>query len=277
MNVIKASRMGFCKGVSHSLEKVREAYSLSVSEGVPCYVYGDIVHNSYVTGALKENGIKSIINPKDVIEPGYVVIRAHGISDQMRTEFIESGFKIIDATCPVVLKNQSLVRNSEHSVVVFGYEHHAEGVSLMGSAKGEVFIVATEADLSKLESGKKYNAVLQTTFSLTLLEKLLRKAKELGLDINLLNTICNASQSRRDSVVALAENVDCILVVGDKKSANTNELHKIAKEHVGASFLVEKAEDIPLDVLKYSCVGITAGASTPSLIYREIEEFLRSR
>ena len=275
MNVIKASAMGFCKGVSHSLEKVREAYSFSVSEGVPCYVYGDIVHNSHVTSALKEHGIKSISSPKDVDAPGYVVIRAHGIADNLRAEFIDAGFKIIDATCPVVLRNQSLIRNSKNSVVVFGYEHHAEGVSLVGSAMGEVAIVSDEEELSKLDLGKCYDAVLQTTFSLSVLERIMDRAKTLGLEINLLNTICNASQTRRDAVRVLAEKVDCILVVGDKKSANTNELCNIAKEYVEASFLVEKAEDIPLDVLEYSCVGITAGASTPSVIYREIEEFLR--
>ncbi len=277
MEVVYASKMGFCRGVSLSLDRVREAYELSIKDGVPCYIYGDIVHNSYVTDALIENGVRSILSAEEAPIPGYLVIRAHGIGMKERRLFEEKGFKIIDATCPIVLRNQGLVRTSDRDVIIIGYDHHAEVIGLVGCARRNIHIVASSQDLEVLDKSIPYNAVLQTTFSQIELDKILSRAQELGLEIKLLNTICSASSERRKAVADLSENVDAVLVVGDKKSANTNELHKIAKEKAVLSFLIEKAEDIPIDVLECKRIGITAGASTPSVIYRQVEDFLRSR
>lgn len=277
MEIKYASKMGFCRGVSLSLDKVREAYELSQKNGLPCYIYGDIVHNSYVINELSSNGIKSILKPEDAECPGYLVIRAHGITDRERSAFKEAGFKIVDATCPIVLKNQNLARDSDRDVLIIGYDHHSEVIALLGCTTRPVYAIANPDALDALDMSVSYNAVLQTTFSLIELEQILSRAYEIGLDIKLLNTICNASNDRRKAVEELSRSVDAILVVGDKKSANTNELCKIAKAGCEKSFLVEKAEDIPIDVLECKRIGITAGASTPSGIYRGVEEFLRSR
>ena len=276
MEVVLSSNMGFCKGVSLSLDKVREAYALSIKEGLPCYIYGDIVHNSQVMREIFSHGIVSI-SSSEGHAPGVVVIRAHGITDEARESFIADGFILIDATCPVVLKNQSIVRCSEREVVVLGHPHHAEVSALMGSSKRGVLSVSHPAELDKLDPSIEYDAVVQTTFSESSIDAIMARAAEIGLRLNLRNTICNASQKRRDAIRELARKVGCILVVGDRKSSNSNELVTLARESGCQGFLIEKAEDIPIDVLNYKSVGVTAGASTPSFLYEEVVEYLRSR
>lgn len=276
MEVKVASALGFCKGVSHSLEKVRMAYAAALEKGVSCYIYGDIVHNGYVVNELERNGIRSISSP-DEAEPGILVIRAHGISDSERDAFVSAGFEIVDATCPVVLKNQSLIRNSEKSVIIFGTASHAEVVALSGSGASAPLVLSGSQDLDKIDPSLSYNAILQTTFSEEELVNIRKAVSEKGLSVEILNDICNASRLRRAALHSLVEEVDAVVVVGDKRSANTNELARIAREGGKAGFLVESFRDIPIDVLEYEKVGLTAGASTPSVIYREVEEALRRK
>lgn len=262
-------------GVSLSMDKVWVAYEKAESKGVPCYVYGEIVHNSHVMHELETAGIKSILSP-GLYEPGVILIRAHGISDKDRAAFIDKGFDIVDATCPVVLRNQALVRNSSLPVIILGLRTHAEVVALLGSkGESEVYAVSTPEDLLILDASLEYNAVLQTTFSDSVKDCILLRADELGIKMNLLNSICSSSEKRRAAVEELKKSCDMILVVGDRKSSNTNELLQIAKKGGKNAFLIENSAGIPDSVVEFDSVGITAGASTPAFLYKEVERRLK--
>ena len=274
MEVVRAKNLGFCAGVKNAMNVLDSAYQKAIELNLPCYVYGDIVHNAHVVGALKERGIVKI-NSAEGVPCGVVVIRTHGITDSKRQEFESAGFVLIDATCPVVLRNQGLVRSSDKPVVIIGYPGHSEVVSLLGSGKNVAAVVSKPEELSHLDKNLCYNGVVQTTFSSSELEDILKQAESMGIVINTMNDICASSQLRRIGVRSLKNKVDTMLVVGDRKSANSNELVAVAKSCGMESFLVESADKIPAEVFSCVKIGLTAGASTPSFVYDEVEAVLR--
>ncbi|MBQ0071613.1 MAG: hypothetical protein KBS81_07135, partial [Spirochaetales bacterium] len=182
MKVYKASCLGFCSGVDLAIKKAITAVDKAKEEGKRIYFYGELVHNSYISDQFAKKGAVVIRSVEDADEPGILVIRAHGITDAMRSSFLRAGFEIIDTTCPVVLKGQRLVRESESPVLVFGYPGHSEVVSLLGSSKGECHLVSTPEDLDNLRKNVQYSAVVQPTFSQKVLNNLMEKADKIGIE-----------------------------------------------------------------------------------------------
>lgn len=172
----------------------------------------------------------------DVTEGSVIVIRAHGITDSERKELVRRNVEIVDATCPVVLKGQKFVRESDKDVLVLGYSGHSEVLSLLGSAVRKTRVISSLEDLERIEEGE-YDGVVQTTFSTALLKVILEKAEEKGIIINMLNHICKASTKRRDAVEKLLDKVDCFVVVGDKNSANTRSSALLSRIKVSPVFL----------------------------------------
>ncbi len=273
MTVYVSETLGFCDGVHRAIDLAHRTLDRSLAEGRKLYFYGEIVHNEKVCGWFTTRGVEVVKKASDVAENSVVVIRAHGITDSEREELVRRNVEIVDATCPVVLKGQKLVRESEKDVLIFGYSGHSEVLSLLGSAVRKTRVISSLEDLEQIEEGE-YNGVVQTTFSTPLLKVILEKAEEKGIIINMLNHICKASTKRRDAVEKLLDKVDCFVVVGDKNSANTRELGAIVKNGGKPCFLVNGADDIPPDVYAYERVGVTAGASTPRDFYRKVVEKL---
>ena len=223
--------------------------------------------------AFVKRGAILINDPDEAKAPGLVVIRAHGITDRERAVFLEKGLTVADATCPVVLRSQSLLRSSDKPVVVIGYAGHSEVVSLLGSASCAA-LVETPCDVERLSTALYYNAVVQTTFSLPELEAIKAKALQTGVSITILNTICRASMDRRASLSAIMDSVDALIVAGDSASRNTLELWNEAKRTGKPSFLVSGEEDIPDTVFSLQTVGLTAGASCPDTLIEGIRRRL---
>lgn len=272
MKVVLANNLGFCKGVEKALEKADKVCA-EVGGKRRIYFYGEIVHNTLVTDAFTKRGAVMIKSPQEIDEPGIVIIRAHGVSDEERREIIDKGNEIVDCTCPVVLKGQRLVRESMLPVIVIGYKGHSEVNSLEGSTEKEVRVVSSISDLDNVSPGK-YRGVVQTTFSNPLLNKIIEKGDEKGIEIELVNTICKASVVRRKCVENLSKSVDAIVVVGSKGSANTRELVETAQRMGTPSYLVENINSIPTEVFSYNIIGLTAGASTPCSQYLKVMERL---
>lgn len=275
MEVIRAKNLGFCSGVKRALKEVEKALSLSKERNLPCYIYGDIVHNKFVADRIYSYGCISIEKPSDALQPGVLIIRTHGISDSLRDEFVSKGFLIVDATCPVVLHNQDLIRNADGKHLIIGYPGHSEVISLLGASK-DALIIDNVEKLHLLDKECEYSAVIQTTFSSAILSEIQNEIGKLGLHISFLSNICQSSHLRRDGVLALKDVVDYLLVVGDKKSANSNELVSIAIENGMKSSLVESTKDINKELFSYDRIGLSAGASTPEFLYNEVEAYLRS-
>ena len=274
MKVVLANNLGFCKGVEKALEKAEKV--CSEAENKRIYFFGEIVHNKLVTDALIGKGAVIIKSPQEIKEPGIVVIRAHGISDKDRKKLLDSGNEIVDCTCPVVLKGQRLVRESDIPVIILGYKGHSEVYSLCGSSDSDVPVISSLSDLDEILPGR-YRGVVQTTFSKPLLDKLIEKGRGKGIEIELVNTICRASIVRRECVEELAEGVEAVVVVGAQHSANAKELVQTAIRKGCPAFLVENENSIPDEVFAYNIIGLTAGASTPESQYLKVKERLEIR
>ncbi len=273
MTVFVSDTLGFCNGVHRALDLAHRNLDFSNAEKRRLYFYGQIVHNEKVCAWFTQRGVSVVEKAGDVERNSVVVIRAHGITDREREELIRRNVEIVDATCPVVLKGQRLVRESEKNVLIFGYKGHSEVLSLLGSSKRKTVVISSVEDLSGVERGE-YNGVVQTTFSTTLLKVILEKAVETGIIINMLNHICMASTRRREAVKKLLDRVDGFVIVGDKNSANTRELASIVSDSGKPCFLVNGEDEIPDSVYTLSSVGVTAGASTPRDFYTKVIEKL---
>ncbi len=273
MKVLTASPHGFCGGVERAVSLASSALKRAEREKRKLFFYGSLVHNASVCRPFAEYGGVVISDARSVEDGAVVVIRAHGIKDSERHILEEKNVLIIDATCPVVARSQSLVRSSALPVLIFGYHGHSEVDTLIGSTSGSVTVISSEKDFERLEK-VEYNCVVQTTFSAALSEELLAKAESMGIRINMLNGICTASRDRREAVTSLFSSVDGFIVVGDRDSANTRELLEIARGSGKPCFLIPGADDIPSGVYSLPRVGLTAGASTSEEVFLEVKEKL---
>ena len=273
MKVLLPEAYGFCYGVRSAVGKAEEALSLAERDSLPCYSYGDIVHSGAVMEGLLSHGMKRILSAREVMEPGYVVIRAHGITDQERAILVQNGNTIIDATCPVVLRSQSILRSSPCAVVI-GQGGHSEVVALLGANRSAV-LIENAGDLCRLESGE-CDAVVQTTFSTDELSLILSEAEEKGISLRLRSQVCRASIERREALIRLLERVEALVVAGDRSSRNTAELWRMGEKAGVPSFLVSSEEEIPDMVWAYGTVGLTAGASCPDTLIDSIKRRLEN-
>ena len=271
MRVILPSAYGFCSGVRSAVSKAMKASKEAEERALPCLLYGDLVHSRAVMDELCALGMVRIDEPSDS-DPGILVIRAHGIPDAERRAFIDAGYAIVDATCPVVLHSQGLIRSSSHPVVI-GHEGHSEVRTLLGSGEGAILVESGD-DLGKLEMGIPYEAVVQTTFSRRTAEEIASKAEEIGLSIRFLNSICPASAERRHALEAILPDADAVVVCGDSASRNTMELLSLAERNGCPAFLVFSPDAIPEEVFSFGTIGLTAGASCPDTLIEEVRRRL---
>ena len=260
MNVLSPRYHGFCGGVRSALRKADEAIEEARRRSLPCYLYGSIVHNRLVTRSLEARGVRMILSP-DGVEPGVLIIRTHGIPDALRALFEERGFLIVDATCPVVLRNMSMLRDAEGKALIIGVRGHSEIEALSG-ARPDAPVIASVAELDGIAAGE-YKAVVQTTFSVPLLSAIEREAARRGIVLNVLNSICDASEKRRESLSSLFNGVDAVVVVGDEESANSRELCALTESAGKKAYLTLDAEGLPDELFSLGAVALTSGASTP--------------
>ncbi len=271
MKVLLPETYGFCSGVRAAIRKAEEAIAEAKLASLPCFVVGDIVHSKAVMDELIGKGLIKTERAEEAKGPGIAVIRAHGITDEERQLLLDNNLRIVDATCPVVLNSQRLIREDDGLTVVIGQQGHSEVTALLGS--GNAVLVETSADLKVLEK-KAYNAVVQTTFSIPGLEEIMKEASSRGIKLNLLNSVCRASIERREALEKLAGNVEAIFVAGDRNSKNTVELYEAGKSYGKPSFLVSSPSEITSGMLGFSIVGLTAGASCPDTLFQSIKRRL---
>ena len=287
MDIILAEHMGFCGGVGRAIKMTETALS-EVSAGSHVWSVGPVIHNEIVMNALKEKGLDICESLDEVPTGSTVVVRSHGESPEFFKIAAEKNIHIVDATCPKVAKIHELVEQADargDKVVIIGDENHPEVRAIKAWGGGEKTIVlgsneAVEPVLSALNASlneqKQINlfVVSQTTFDKEAFEsisaKIVSSNECFSVDIN--NTICEATMLRQQACRELAEQVDCMVVIGDKHSSNTKKLYDIAKNHgKKCAVLVENKDEISLQHLcSYGKLGLTAGASTPNHIIEEV-------
>lgn len=275
MRVILAKTAGFCFGVDRA---VNMAYELANS-GARAATLGQLIHNSLVTDDLAAKGVRIISSPAEAQRGETVIIRAHGVAAEVYEELKGTGAEICDATCPFVKKIHLIVaENSGENTEVFiaGDPNHPEVIGIKGHCKGEVNIFNSEAELDEIikNDGKNYDkriiAVSQTTFSQKVWKICKEKIKKYYTNAKIFDTICFATRERQDEAALISKQSDMMIIIGDRHSSNTAKLKAVCSENCD-TYLVERAAE--LNTINFShcaTVGVTAGASTPSAIIKEV-------
>ena len=271
--VTLAESAGFCFGVKRAIEM---AYAeIEKNNGEPLYSYGPLIHNKEVTNDLDKKGLH-IIESLEGIDKGTVVIRSHGVGKFLYDALEEKGMKMVDGTCPFVKKIHNIVNeawNEGKSVIIAGDGKHPEVMGINGWCGNSAIILESpeEAQSAELDTDKKYAVVVQTTFRQSKFDDMIEILKEKGLNLDISQTICSATEKRQKEAMELSQNVDKMIVIGDKKSSNTQKLVEICKKNCENTVHIETICDLVLKNFECSDrIGITAGASTPPAIIKEV-------
>jgi len=280
MRVVLAQPRGFCAGVERAIEIVERALK---KYGPPIYVRHEIVHNRHVVEDLRTRGAV-FVDELDEIPPGAMtVFSAHGVARRVEEAAAARNLPVIDATCPLVAKVHNEGRRyaaQGREIVLVGHAGHAEVEGTIGQVPGKVHLVQTAEDVAKLEVGdpERLAYITQTTLSVDDTRGIIAALKArfpavVGPDVR---DICYATQNRQQAVRDLAKEVDIILVVGSRNSSNSNRLREIGEELGKPSYLIDDASHLrPEWFGGMATVGLTAGASAPETLVKDVLEGLR--
>ncbi len=272
--IVRSNVMGFCMGVKAAMQKVEEQVELN--SDIDLYTYGPLIHNPQVIEKLQSQGVNAIESPMEG-DGGTIIIRAHGIPPEKRLEFIDAGYNVMEGTCPRVLLSQKTV--SQYSsdgwfVVIVGDKGHGEVKAIVGCAN-KYEVILSESEAEKLKLPEKTLVIAQTTLSRGEYDAICGILERRKPDIKIIKSICPATSQRQKSLKELTAQVDAVIVVGGRNSANTKRLHLSALKYGIPSWHVEDVNDLPDEIYIFETVGITAGASTPDWIIDRIESELK--
>ncbi len=267
MEIRVAKSAGFCFGVNRAIQ---HAYD-NIGRG-SIYSYGPIIHNKEVTADLESKGVK-IIDSFEGIEEGTVIIRSHGVGKQVYDELERRGLSILDGTCPFVKKIHNIVKdahNDGRGIIIIGDPDHPEVMGINGWCDRSAFIIDGEYK-GGLKKDVPYTVVVQTTYRKEKFEAVLKELEEDGIKADINNTICSATSERQAEAEKIAKEATKMLVVGDKSSSNTQKLYEICKKNCNNTFYIETIKDLVLNIFdRNDRIGVTAGASTPPAIIKEV-------
>ncbi|NLO81562.1 MAG: bifunctional 4-hydroxy-3-methylbut-2-enyl diphosphate reductase/30S ribosomal protein S1 [Clostridiales bacterium] len=271
MNVIVARNAGFCFGVKRAVEAVCE----HIGKAEKLYTYGPIIHNPEVVEALSREGV---IVEKDVdrIDSGTVIIRSHGVPEHVYKKMVEKGLEVVDATCPYVKRVHKLVKKYHsmgYKIIIVGEKEHPEVIGINGWCNNEAFIINDIAEAEEMLCMEKACIVAQTTLMQEKWDAVLERVRKKVKQLEVYNTICGTTAIRQMEAESIAKLADAMIVIGGKNSSNTKKLFSICKAHCERTFAVQTAKDIDISLFDPGdTVGITAGASTPDWIIKEVIE-----
>lgn len=280
MEILLANPRGFCAGVDRAIGIVERALAL---HGAPIYVRHEVVHNKFVVDGLKAKGAIFIEDLADVPPGSILIFSAHGVSQAVRQEAEARGLTVFDATCPLVTKvHIEVARMRDHGkeIVMIGHKGHPEVEGTMGQVGGGMYLVESPEDVAKLEVKDENNLafVTQTTLSMDDAGAIIAalKARFPGITGPKKDDICYATQNRQDAVKGLSRQCDVVIVVGSPNSSNSNRLREVARNMNVPAYLVDNARELNPEWLKgKQHIGITAGASAPEVLVRELVERIR--
>ena len=272
MEIIVAETAGFCFGVKRAVDTV---YNLLETSKDKIFTIGPVIHNEHVIRELEEKGVTVVGKADEINHPGSAVIRAHGITPNSYKELEERKVDIIDATCPYVKKIHKLVRekyDQGYQIIIIGDKNHPEVIGINGWCENSAYIVNSVSEVDMLpETEKECCVVAQTTLTKDTWEKINDKLKNKFKNFHKFDTICKATSKRQKEAAEIAKRVDMMIVIGSKNSSNTQKLYEICKAICPCTIKIETSGEIPpVDIKKIKKVGITAGASTPDWVIKEV-------
>ncbi|QBC45788.1 4-hydroxy-3-methylbut-2-enyl diphosphate reductase [Iodobacter fluviatilis] len=274
MQIVLATPRGFCAGVDRAIAIVEKALE---KFGAPIYVRHEVVHNKFVIEDLKLKGAIFVEDLADVPAGNTLIFSAHGVSQAVRAEAAERGLTIFDATCPLVTKvhlEVKRLREQGFEIIMIGHKGHPEVEGTMGQAQGGMYLVEETNDVATLQvASDKLAYVTQTTLSVddaqVVIEAL--RARFPNIVGPKKDDICYATQNRQDAVKHLAKEVDVVVVVGSPNSSNSNRLREVAANLGINSYMVDNASELKAEwFIGKKNVGVTAGASAPDILVRQV-------
>lgn len=278
--IILAEPRGFCAGVDRAIEIVERALH---KFGAPIYVRHEIVHNTYVVNDLKAKGA-IFIEELDEVPPGAtLVFSAHGVSKAVQQEAAKRGFHVFDATCPLVTKvhvEVAKLHKDGYEFIMIGHKGHPEVEGTMGQLESGIHLVEDVADVARVQPTQtdKLAVVTQTTLSVDDAADILAAVKARFPKVRepKQQDICYATQNRQDAVKVLSPQVDIVIVVGSPTSSNSNRLREVAQKLGTTSYMVDNAEELKPEWFEGKHrVGLTAGASAPSILVRQVVDRIK--
>jgi len=278
--VVLAQPRGFCAGVDRAIDIVERALEL---HGAPIYVRHEIVHNRYVVQDLRAKGAIFIDELHEAPSGAIVVFSAHGVSRQVREQAQAMGLRVFDATCPLVTKvhvEVARMRAAGREIIMIGHRGHPEVEGTLGQAQGGMYLVETPQEVEALQVSDPDNLafVTQTTLSVddaaAVADALRRRFPSIIEPKK--SDICYATQNRQDAVKVMAPECDLVLVVGSTNSSNSNRLREVAQRMGVEAHLIDDPDMIdPAWLSRAQRVGLTAGASAPEILVRQVIERLK--
>jgi 4-hydroxy-3-methylbut-2-enyl diphosphate reductase len=278
MKILVAEEAGFCFGVKRALKLINEY----LKKGNKIQTFGPLIHNVPVLNNLAVQGVSSVDSVKEIDKNKILCIRTHGIPRQVERYMQKKGVATLDATCPLVKKEQKIIARlhaQKANILIVGDKNHPEIIAAQSYAK-KVTIINSLAQAKALPACKQICVVAQTTLNTEFFKEVIAILLEKAEKLTIFNTICQATKDRQQAVRKLAPKVDAIIVVGSKISSNTKKLFHIAKEKNKNSLHIEACADLQkpgilAKIAKFNSVGITAGASTAPEELDRVKIFLQ--
>lgn len=279
--ILLAEPRGFCAGVDRAIEIVERAIA---KFGAPIYVRHEIVHNTYVVETLKAKGAVFIEDLADVPPGATLVFSAHGVSKAVEQEAHARGFSVFDATCPLVTKvhvEVAKLAKEGYEFIMIGHKGHPEVEGTMGQLDHGIHLVEDVADVARVQPGQteKLAVVTQTTLSVDDASEIAAavRARFPAVREPKQQDICYATQNRQDAVKVMSPQVDLVIVVGSPTSSNSNRLRELAQRLGTAAYMVDSADELKPEWFEGKArVGLTAGASAPEVLVREVIERIKA-
>jgi len=272
MKLFVAKSAGFCFGVKRAMDMALEAAKKHPTE---LYTLGPLIHNPQAVQFLERLGVR-VRNRIENIPSGTVIFRSHGASLKDLKKAKGKGLHVIDATCPIVKRAQffaKFLHRHRYSVLIVGDPHHPEVEAIRSYIKDKVEVVEDVDALQRLGPWEKLGIVVQTTQSFNLFKKIVGATLERAKEVRVFNTICRATMVHQEEAVEIAKKADCMIVVGGYNSGNTQRLAAICRDVQPHTYHIETAQEIePKWLSRREKIGLTAGASTPLWIIKEVEE-----
>lgn len=270
MSIKLAKHAGFCFGVKRAMDIVIESAEKSDNK---IYTLGPLIHNEQVVEYLENKGVYAIDHIEDIPNKSKVIIRTHGVPKLFYDILEQKKCNIIDATCPFVKKIHNIVHknyNYGNQIVIVGDCKHPEVIGINGWCNNTAIIISTVEEFGKINIEKPVCMVVQTTFSLKVWNKIKKFVKTSCQTVQIFDTICSATEDRQNEAEKMASLVDAVVVIGGKHSSNTKKLVDICRSHCADTYHIETVSELPNETWNNRYIGVTAGASTPEWIIKEV-------
>lgn len=273
MEVIVADNAGFCFGVKRAIKMANDTL-----EGAPGEVksYGQLIHNPQVVASFEKRGLQ-VVSDLDVVQPDdTVIIRSHGVGPQVRSAAQNRALRVVDTTCPFVTKAQEFAKrliDDNYKVVMIGDKNHPEVMGVVAHTEGKAIVLNSKEEAERLKFIPRMGVVFQTTHSIGHVMEVVGALLKRGKEIRVYNTLCGATTSMQKTAVELAPDVDAMVVIGGRLSANTTQLAEVCRKVNPRVWQVESAGEVRDEWFAgMQRVGVTAGASTPDDVIAEVVE-----